>query len=73
VGEIFSTDVSIDEDDSCCRSEHDPNETLIGRPGVDVVFTILPSLDYDDHMSPDPHDIFHVSPSGSLTSHSPYD
>jgi len=38
---------------------------------VDVVFTILPSPDHDDHMSPDLLDIFHVSSSGTLPSHSP--
>jgi len=70
VGEIFSIDVSVDEDDSFFWSnnidieEHDPNETLVGRPGVVVVFTLLPSLDHNDHMSPDTFDIFHVSLKG---------
>jgi len=76
VGEIFSIDVSVDEDDSCCGSdntaiEDDPNETLVGRLGVDVVFTVLPSLVHDDHVSPNPLDVFHASPSCSLPFHSP--
>ena len=47
MGEIFSVDVSIDEDDSSCGSnditieERDPNETLIRKSSVDVVFTVL--------------------------------
>jgi len=77
VGEIFSIDVSVDEDNSCYGSdniaieEHHPNETLVGRPSVDVVFTVLPSLDHDDHVFLDPLDIFHASPSCSLPSHFP--
>jgi len=53
VGEIFSIDVSVDEDNSSCGSdnipieEHDHNENFVGRLGVDVVFTVLPSLDHD--------------------------
>jgi len=38
---------------------------------MDVVFTVLSTLDHDDHMSPDPLNIFHVSPLGSLPFHSP--
>ena len=77
VGEIFSIDVSVDEDDfyygldNIAIEKHDPNETLVGRSSVDIVFTVLPSLDHDDHVSPDPLAICHVSPSCSLLSHSP--
>ena len=76
MGEIFSIDVSVGENDSYCGSdnkaieEHEPNETLVGRPGVDVVFTALPSVDHNDHMFHNPLNIFHLSPSGSLPSHS---
>jgi len=74
VVEVFSIDFSVDEDDSYCGSNNiaiEEYDYLVGRPGVDVVFTVLPCPNHDDHVSPDPLDIFHAFPSCSLPFHSP--
>jgi len=72
VGETFSIDASVDEDDTCYKVDnsfierHDFNATLVGRSHTNVVVTVPSCLDLVDSISPDHLDAFHASTSCSL-------
>jgi len=72
VGETFSVNASVDENDICDESDnvfikvHDFSATLVGKSYVDIVVTVPASLDMVDNISPDPLDASHVSSSCSL-------
>jgi len=74
VGETFTVNAGVDEDDVCYDSDnilievHDFDATVRGMSYVDVVITVPASFDMVDDMSPDPLDIFHASPLCSLPS-----
>jgi len=76
VGEIFSVNASVDEDNIYYESGsvfievRNSDATLAGMSYVDVVITVPASFDMVDNISPDPLETFHVSPSCSLPSHS---
>jgi len=77
VGDIFSVNACVDEDDICYESDnafievHDFDATLAVRPYVDVVVTMPTSPDLVENMFPDPLDTIHASPLCSLPSPSP--
>jgi len=77
VGETFTVNASIDEDDACYDSDSVPIEvsdydaTLVGRSYIDVVITMPTSSVMTDDVSLDPLDTPYASPLCSLPSPSP--
>jgi len=74
IGETFTVNASVDEDDVCYDSEnvlievHDFDATLAERSYVDVMITMPASSDMVDNISTDPLVTLHASPSCSLPS-----
>ena len=72
VGETFSVNASVDEDDIRYESDYvfievrDSDAALVGRSYGDVVVTMLASPDLVENMSSDHLDISHAFPSCSL-------
>jgi len=71
VGETLDINTSVDEDDTCCESNHafievhDFDATLEGRLYVDAEVTITTSPNLVENIYPDPLDALHASLSGS--------
>ena len=70
VGETFTVNASVDEDDVCYDSDndlievHDSDAAPVGRSYGDVVVTMPASPDLVENVSHDHLDTLHVSPSG---------
>ena len=66
VGETFSVNASVDENDICYESDnvfievHDSHATPAGRSFGDVVVTVPAGTDVVDNISPDPLHTFHA-------------
>jgi len=77
VGETFTVNSGVDEDDICFDSDsalievRDYDATPVGRSYVDVVITMPTSFVMTDDVSLDPLDTPHASPLCSLPSPSP--
>jgi len=77
IGETFTINASVDEDDVCYDSDNvfiesrDSDATLAGMSYVDVVITVPASSDMVDDVSLDPLDTTHASPLCSVPSLSP--